>query len=75
MTFVYDFNVFSILKAFEEMSDRAGSLPEDTASIVALSNYLKECKQYRLVDMKREITASFQRLLVLIEYAQLPGTK
>lgn len=63
----------SICDEFEEMSMHAGERPKETAEVVALQNYLNECKEKRIVKLKNEIKAAAERVVFLLYHATLDG--
>lgn len=62
-----------ICDEFEEMSMNAGERPKETAEVVALQNYLTECKEERIVKLKDEIKKAAERVIFLLYHAQLDG--
>lgn len=73
--FIYSIFVFffRICDEFEEMSMHAGERPKETAEVVALQNYLTECKEERIVKLKNEIEKAAERVIFLLYHAQLDG--
>lgn len=59
---------------FEEISLHAGERPKETPEVVALQNYLSECRDQRLFALKNEIKLVAERVLFLLHYATLDGT-
>lgn len=55
------------------MSMHAGERPKETAEVVALQNYLTECKEERIVKLKDEIKKAAERVIFLLYHAQLDG--
>lgn len=55
------------------MSMNAGERPKETAEVVALQNYLTECKDERIVKLKDEIKKAAERVIFLLYHAQLDG--
>lgn len=51
----------------------AGERPKETAEVVALQNYLNECKEERIVKLKDEIKKAAERVIFLLHYATLDG--
>lgn len=51
----------------------AGERPKETAEVVALQNYLTECKEERIVKLKDEIKKAAERVIFLLYHAQLDG--
>lgn len=58
---------------FEEISLHAGERPKETPEVVALQNYLNECRDQRLFALKNEIKLVAERVLFLLHYATLDG--
>lgn len=55
------------------MSMNAGERPKETAEVVALQNYLTECKDERIVKLKDEIKKAAERVIFLLYHAHLDG--
>lgn len=51
----------------------AGERPKETAEVVALQNYLTECKEKRIVKLKNEIKTAAERVVFLLYHATLDG--
>lgn len=51
----------------------AGERPKETAEVVALQNYLNECKEERIVQLKKEIKKAAERVVFLLYHATLDG--
>lgn len=60
-----------ICDALEEMSMKAGERPEETAEVVALQNYLSECRDERIFAIKDEIKIVAKRVVFLLTHTQL----
>lgn len=58
---------------FEEISLHAGERPKETPEVVALQNYLNECRDQRLFALKAEIKLVAERVMFLLHYATLDG--
>lgn len=71
--YVYNVPFCSICDEFEEMSMHAGERPKETAEVVALQNYLNECKDERIVKLKDEIKKAAERVVFLLHHATLDG--
>ncbi|XP_062562978.1 dynein axonemal heavy chain 3 isoform X3 [Armigeres subalbatus] len=56
---------------FEDMSLHAGERPKETPEVVALQNYLTQCREERMYQLKTEIKQVAQRVLFLLTYAIL----
>jgi dynein heavy chain, axonemal len=55
------------------MSLHAGERPSETPEVVALQNYLTECREERLYSLRDQIKVVAQRVLFLLNYATLDG--
>lgn len=71
-TEIYSFR-YRICDEFEEMSMHAGERPKETAEVVALQNYLCECKEERIVKLKDEIKKAAERVIFLLYHANFHG--
>ncbi|XP_037908989.1 dynein heavy chain 3, axonemal [Hermetia illucens] len=60
-----------ICDEFEEMSMKAGERPKETAEVVALQNYLTECRDERIFKLKDEIKVVAKRVSFLLRYATM----
>ncbi|XP_058823709.1 dynein axonemal heavy chain 3 [Topomyia yanbarensis] len=60
-----------ICDEFEDMSLHAGERPKETPEVVALQNYLTQCREERMYQLKTEIKHVAQRVLFLLTYAIL----
>ncbi|XP_055607362.1 dynein axonemal heavy chain 3 isoform X2 [Uranotaenia lowii] len=60
-----------ICDEFEDMSLHAGERPDLTPEVVALQNYLTQCREERLYALKTEIKHVAERVLFLLTYAIL----
>ncbi|XP_055840841.1 dynein axonemal heavy chain 3 isoform X1 [Episyrphus balteatus] len=60
-----------ICDELEEMSMKAGERPEETAEVVALQNYLAECRDERIFKIKDDIKVVSKRVLFLLQYTNL----
>lgn len=67
------FFLCSICDEFEEMSMHAGERPKETAEVVALQNYLAECRDERIFKLKDEIKKAAERVIFLLHHATLDG--
>ncbi|XP_055691880.1 dynein axonemal heavy chain 3 [Lutzomyia longipalpis] len=56
---------------FEEISLHAGGRPKETPEVVALQNYLNQCRDERLFVLKSEIKLVAERVMFLLHYATL----
>lgn len=65
--------IFSICDEFEEMSMNAGERPKETAEVVALQNYLQNCREDRIIKLKDEIKKAAERVIFLLYHAKLDG--
>lgn len=51
----------------------AGERPKETAEVVALQNYLTECRDERIFKLKDEIKKAAERVVFLLHHATLDG--
>lgn len=61
----------SICEELEEMSMKAGERPEETPEVVALQNYITECREMRIFAIKDEIKLVLKRVVFLLTHAYL----
>nr|CAD7398222.1 unnamed protein product [Timema cristinae] len=54
-----------------KMSDRASELPETTAELVELTNYLTECRDVTMYNLKEKIRVTAENVLFLMSHAVL----
>jgi hypothetical protein len=52
------------------MSDRAAVLPEDTAGLVALTQYLAHCQDVRMLELRKMIRIAAANLNFLVHKIQ-----
>lgn len=64
-------NFYRICNKFDEMSSRASELPETTAELVELTNYLNESRDITLYELKARIQITAQNVLFLMQHAIL----
>ena len=55
------------------MSSRASELPETTAELVELTNYLIESRDSTMYELKAKIATTGQNVLFLMTHALLPS--
>ncbi|XP_055637886.1 dynein axonemal heavy chain 3 isoform X3 [Toxorhynchites rutilus septentrionalis] len=60
-----------ICDEYEDMSLHAGERPKEIPEVVALQNYLTQCREERMYQLKIEIKQVAQRVLFLLTYAIL----
>jgi dynein heavy chain len=65
------FIVCRICDIFDEISNRASELPETTAELVELQNYLNECRDVTMCNLKGKIRISAANVLFLMQHALL----
>jgi hypothetical protein len=53
------------------MSDRAAVLPEDTAGLVALTQYLAHCQDVRMLELRKMIRIAAANLNFLVHKIQM----
>ncbi|XP_068084555.1 dynein axonemal heavy chain 3 [Anabrus simplex] len=61
----------AICDVFDAMSDRVSEIPETTVDLVALQNYLVECRDVTMFDLKAKIRVTAENVLFLMSYAVL----
>ncbi|XP_033631251.1 dynein heavy chain 3, axonemal-like [Asterias rubens] len=61
-----------ICRRYDEIADRLGEMPSTTAEIVALSDFLRESSEVTVFKLKDEIDEAANRLMFLLDYANLP---
>ncbi|ALC43064.1 CG17150 [Drosophila busckii] len=61
----------AICEELEEMSMKAGERPEETPEVVALQNYITECREMRIFAIKDEIKNVLKRVVFLLTHAYL----
>lgn len=69
--FFFHFGNLSICEELEEMSMKAGERPEETPEVVALQNYITECREMRIFAIKDEIKLVLKRVIFLLTHAYL----
>jgi len=62
---------FSICEELEEMSMKAGERPEETPEVVALQNYINDCREMRIFAIKDEIKNVLKRVVFLLTHTYL----
>lgn len=60
-----------ICDIFDEMLDRASELPETTPELVELQNYLNECREVTMYNLKEKIQIAAENVLFLMQHALL----
>uniref|UniRef100_A0A182XBB4 AAA+ ATPase domain-containing protein n=1 Tax=Anopheles quadriannulatus TaxID=34691 RepID=A0A182XBB4_ANOQN len=60
-----------ICDEFEDMSLHAGERPKETPEVVALQNYLTQCREERMYQLTSEIKQVAQRVIFLLTHAIL----
>ncbi len=63
----------SICKRFDEISDRCQEMPDNTAEIVSLEEYVKDARAVKVIQLQTEVDEAAERLIFLLDYATLPG--
>ncbi|EDW73522.2 uncharacterized protein Dwil_GK16602 [Drosophila willistoni] len=61
----------AICEELEEMSMKAGERPEETPEVVALQNYIAECREMRIFAIKDEIKNVLKRVVFLLTHTYL----
>ncbi|XP_047106954.1 dynein axonemal heavy chain 3 [Schistocerca piceifrons] len=60
-----------ICAVFDEMSDRVREMPKTTAELVELNNYIIECRDVTMFNLKEQIRISAENVLFLMDHAIL----
>lgn len=55
------------------MSMHAGERPKETAEVVALQNYLNECRDEKIFKLRADIRVAAERVLFLLHHARMDG--
>lgn len=58
---------------FEGIISRVGDVPETTAQLVELTNFIIESRDVTMFDLKTQLQYSAKLILFLMTYAHLPG--
>ncbi|XP_066246402.1 dynein axonemal heavy chain 3 [Euwallacea similis] len=61
----------SICDLFDEMSQKVSGIPETVAELVALQNYLIECRDATMYNLKEQIKKTAENVSFLMEHAHL----
>lgn len=64
---------FSICDTFDEMSQKVSGSPESVADLVALQNYVVECRDVTMYNLKEQIRKTAENVSFLMEHAHLTG--
>lgn len=62
-----------ICNTFDEMSLRISGIPNTVAELVALQNYVVECRDVTMYNIKEKIRQTVEYVLFLMQYAHLSG--
>lgn len=65
--------IYRICAAFDEMSDRVGEMPKTTAELVELTNYINECRDSTMFNLREQIRTTAENVLFLMQHAVLSG--
>lgn len=57
------------------MSQRSSEMPETTAQLVELLNYIVECRDVTMYDLKEKSRIAAANILFLMDHADLSGNK
>ncbi|XP_055373574.1 dynein axonemal heavy chain 3 [Condylostylus longicornis] len=60
-----------ICNELEDMSMKAGERPEETVEVVALQNYLMECRDEKIYKIKEDIAVALKRVIFLLYYSTM----
>ncbi|RVE49566.1 hypothetical protein evm_005794 [Chilo suppressalis] len=61
----------SICNAYEEMAARASESPETTSQLVELIDYIQECRDCAMFDLREKARTTAEYVLFLMEHAHL----
>ncbi|KAJ9576848.1 hypothetical protein L9F63_006622, partial [Diploptera punctata] len=61
-----------ICDTFDKMSNRASELPETTAELVELQNYINECRDVTMYQLREKIRTTAENVIFLMQHAILP---
>ncbi|KAF5289736.1 hypothetical protein FQA39_LY03653 [Lamprigera yunnana] len=62
----------SICDVFDEMSQRASETTESVVEVVELQNYIIECRDVTMFNLKEQIRETAENVIFLMDYAVLP---
>ncbi|WAQ96862.1 DYH3-like protein [Mya arenaria] len=62
----------NICKRYDEMANRVSEVPDNTISLVETQEYLKQSQDVTVYKLKDEIEDAGNRLMFLLDYAELP---
>lgn len=65
--------LFRICNTFDEMSMRISVTPETTPELVDLQNYVIECRDVTMYNIKEKIRLTVEYVEFLMDYAHLTG--
>ncbi|XP_049869343.1 dynein axonemal heavy chain 3 [Pectinophora gossypiella] len=60
-----------ICNIYEEMAQRASDTPETTAQLVELINYIQECRDCTMFDLREKARTTAEHVLFLMQHAHL----
>lgn len=67
---MFSFN--SICDTFDEMSQNVSQSPETVAELVALQNYVIECRDVTMFNLRELIRQTAENVMFLMNHAILP---
>lgn len=63
-----------ICNVYEEMAARASETPETTAQLVELVNYIQDCRDCAMFDLKEKSRTTAEYVIFLMNHAHLSCT-
>lgn len=63
--------VHSIASTFEEMAARVSQVPETTAELVELTNYINESRDSTMFNLKTKLISTAEYVMFLLSHALL----
>lgn len=64
-------SALSIASTFEEMAARVSQVPETTAELVELTNYINESRDATMFNLKTKLIATAEYVMFLLSHALL----
>lgn len=61
----------SICNIYEEMAARAGESPETTQQLVELINYIQDCRDCAMFDLREKARTTVEYVMFLMNHAHL----
>lgn len=67
----YVYLMSSICNTYEDMAARASETPETTAQLVELINYIMDCRDAAMFDLREKARTTAEYVLFLMQHAHL----